>query len=156
MKRSTNTIHNNNTMKRVESSSTMSTLNSSSSIGEVGIIDDDRVVKYSYRVIKRVLSTASFCLPHDMNKNNSNNSSERSLQPSLKKRAKITGSTSTFSPANKKKSFTNVPEYIGGTCDVELSPLPHGDTDAAAAADGEGYGWFINAEDFNLYSHYFK
>ena len=140
MKRSTNTIHNNNTMKRVESSSTMSTLNSS--IGEVGIIDDDRVVKYSYRVIKRVLSAASFCLPHDMNKNNSNNSSERSLQPSLKKRA--------------KKSFANVPEYVGGTCDVEMSPLPHDRDTADAAADGEGYGWFINAEDFNLYSHYFK
>ena len=159
MKRSTNTIHDNhdnNTMKRVESSSTMSTLNSTignSSIGEVGIIDDDRVVKYSYRVIKRVLSTASFCSPHD--------SSEQSLQPSLKKRAKTAAST-TFSPANKKKSFTNVPEYVGGTSNVELSPLPHGADTAAEllrnSNDGEGeeYGWFINAEDFNLYSHYFK
>ena len=164
MKKSTNTIHSNNdTMKRVESSSTMSTMNSS--IGEVGIIDDDTVVKYSYRVIKRVLSTASFCSPHDMSNNSrsgssSNSSSEQSLQPSLKKRAKITA-TSTFSPATKKKSFPNdVPGYVGGTSNaVELSPLSHEDTAEAlrnSENDGEDYGWFIDAEDFNLYGHYFK
>ena len=163
MKKSTNSIHNNNnTMKRFESSSTMSTMNSS--IGEVGIIDDDTVVKYSYRVIKRVLSTASFCSPHDMSNNSrsgssSNSSSEQSLQPSLKKRAKITV-TSTFSPVTKKKSFPNdVPGYVGGTSNaVELSPLPHEDTAEALrnSYDGEEYGWFIDAEDFNLYGHYFK